>query len=373
MPTNLAYDYGRYSDERQGKGSSEERQESHFPEFCATHKLTPANDKPMFDRGISAFRGKNFSENAALGKFLKRVQNGEIANGSVLVIDTVDRFSRQEPDLLMNFVRQIMEKGIGIGVVSLGQIFWLKDLSGTAYIVLSTFFWLAHNESKIRSERAKGAVPKMFREKKLRKPHWVRKPELVAAIVHVVDLAIAGHSIRQCLDWLWANTDHPWSVKYLADLFRDRRLVGELKGVKSYYPTIVDENSWARLQASLDSRSSKTFKGCGGPRGEIANVLPTKGWFCRSSTAQGKKYRYLIPQAANDHKIPFTSFRYDYLEHGILRMIRELTPADLYPTSNAASVVSSLENDLASPSRKQDNQYQSQDCGRRRIEGIVRR
>jgi len=253
----------------------------------------------------------------------------------------------------MTYCRRIMNHGIGMGVIMFGQIFWLKDLSHVGGITLYNFFWVAHQEWKTRQERALGAMPDMFKNKKLRKPLWMQQPELAPALGEAVRLCISGYTIRQCLDYLHQNTTYTkWNVKFLSDTFRGRRLVGELKGVKDYYPAVIDEDTWAKLQTRLDKSSPKQMKRTGGPRTECGNLFPIPRWSIRPSVAQGVKYPYLVSQRGLDRQEPYQSFRYDYLEPALLRMIRELTPADLYPTANVASQVGTLEAELAAVENK---------------------
>src|ERR1039458_6490232 len=88
-----AYSYQRFSSTRQKKGDSTRRQNNAALEFCKSHKLTLVDT--FRDDGISAFKGKNFSNESALGEFLRLVENGTVQQGSVLVVENMDRLSRQ--------------------------------------------------------------------------------------------------------------------------------------------------------------------------------------------------------------------------------------------------------------------------------------
>ena len=88
-----AYSYQRFSSTKQKKGDSTRRQNNAAAEFCRAHGLVLA--ETFRDDGVSAFRGKNFSNESALGEFLRLVENGSVKQGSVLVIENMDRLSRQ--------------------------------------------------------------------------------------------------------------------------------------------------------------------------------------------------------------------------------------------------------------------------------------
>src|SRR5580692_11060030 len=115
MKKKKAYSYRRFSSGKQSKGSSIQRQGEKAVEFCKRHNLELAD--VFTDSGVSAWKGKNFSPDFALGKFYELAQKGQIEKGSVLVIENLDRLSREEiTDCAAKFL-QIVNSGIAIGLV----------------------------------------------------------------------------------------------------------------------------------------------------------------------------------------------------------------------------------------------------------------
>src|SRR5262245_39687426 len=91
-----AFSYARFSDKHQGKGRSMPRQDERVRAYCERRNW--ALDERLFrDPGISAFTGAN-SRRGDLAEFLRLVEDGRVPQGSVLIIENVDRFSRLEPD-----------------------------------------------------------------------------------------------------------------------------------------------------------------------------------------------------------------------------------------------------------------------------------
>jgi DNA invertase Pin-like site-specific DNA recombinase len=84
-----AYSYQRFSSARQRDGDSLRRQSQATDHFCKEHRLTLVDT--FIDKGVSAFRGKNFTDEAALGQFIKLVENGTVQKGCVLVVESMDR------------------------------------------------------------------------------------------------------------------------------------------------------------------------------------------------------------------------------------------------------------------------------------------
>src|SRR5437016_3102212 len=112
-----AVSYSRFSDPKQAQGDSETRQWADFVAFCKRHGLTPAKDH-YSDRGRSGFKGHHRTK-GDLGRFEQLVKEGVIPRGTVLVVEALDRLSRQRPDKALALISSLLEAGIDIGVTRL--------------------------------------------------------------------------------------------------------------------------------------------------------------------------------------------------------------------------------------------------------------
>ena len=83
------------STDAQLKGHSRQRQFELSSNYAASHDLELANESQLEDIGISAFKGANVEE-GALGQFLIAVEQGRVPAGSYLLVESLDRLSRQE-------------------------------------------------------------------------------------------------------------------------------------------------------------------------------------------------------------------------------------------------------------------------------------
>jgi len=114
-----AFSYVRFSDPAQKTGDSLRRQMEARDAWLAANPHAVLDTKlKMTDEGISARHGKNRSDKACLGAFLKLVEDGHsIPKGSYLLVENLDRLSRQEVHeglyLLLGLIRA------GIRVVQL--------------------------------------------------------------------------------------------------------------------------------------------------------------------------------------------------------------------------------------------------------------
>ena len=88
------FSYERVSSALQAEqGRGLERQPTATDSWCAARGLQI--DDGLSDAGISAFKGDNVAK-GALGKFLAMAQAGNLGNDPILLVEAIDRLSRQE-------------------------------------------------------------------------------------------------------------------------------------------------------------------------------------------------------------------------------------------------------------------------------------
>lgn len=111
----LAFSYLRFSTPEQKVGDSERRQIEAAEKWAKRKKLKL--DTTYADRGRSGFKGIN-RKKGKLGEFLRRVQSGKIPRGSYLIVEDLDRLSREHPLDSLFLVRQIISSGVTIVVLN---------------------------------------------------------------------------------------------------------------------------------------------------------------------------------------------------------------------------------------------------------------
>ncbi len=90
-----AYSYVRFSTPEQEKGDSLRRQIQNSEKWATEHGYELDDTIKIEDRGLSAHKGDH-RKKGNLGKFLDLVTGGKIAPGSVLIVESLDRLSREE-------------------------------------------------------------------------------------------------------------------------------------------------------------------------------------------------------------------------------------------------------------------------------------
>ena len=152
-----AYAYIRFSTPKQEKGDSLRRQTDDVSGFCDRQGWTIV--ETIQDLGQSAWTGAHLSS-GELGLFADRVRRGEIKMPAVLVVEKLDRLSRQEPRKTLRWLEDLCEKGLSIATVDGGRVYTdaslRADLMGTFEILMRA--QLAHQESEQKSQRVLGAI-----------------------------------------------------------------------------------------------------------------------------------------------------------------------------------------------------------------------
>ncbi len=160
-----AYPYSRISTKRQRKGTGIDRQEQTLNAFFATSTDLQRDDSlELVDAGVSSFKGKN-AEIGKLAKFLELSKAGTIRTG-FLVIENMDRLSRQEPRKVFNLIGQILDTGMGLAVINMGTRYTSQSMTTSPekwYGLLGEMI-RANKESQRKSDLAKTAPPQSIRK-----------------------------------------------------------------------------------------------------------------------------------------------------------------------------------------------------------------
>src|SRR5437763_468887 len=105
-----AYSYIRFSTTEQARGDSRRRQVELAIAYCK-RRGWKWSTQTYEDPGVSAFRGKNALV-GNLGEFLKAVTAGAVRPGSVLIVESLDRISRQGIDEGYDLIKKLLKAGI---------------------------------------------------------------------------------------------------------------------------------------------------------------------------------------------------------------------------------------------------------------------
>ncbi len=313
----MAYSYLRFSSKQQEEGSSLERQSELARAVCAEQGWQLVDLPP--DEGVSAWKvtgDERLAANmikGALGAFLARVRSGEIKRGSVLIIEKLDRFSRNFYDVVFPVWLSLLQAGVEIFSCVSRTHYTLESirknpmLAGMALIEMAQ----ANEYSAGMSNRIGKAFSLRLTECAKGKamnlggwqPRWVtftgKKGEAgtltlnahATTVQRAVTEYIAGASMDEIAKGLIRDQVPPlkkgrWSQGLIAHLLKHESLLGDktIKGVKleRYYPAVITEAQQQQLRAKLAENSQR--KG-GNPNSDhVANLFRNR---CRCAKCGG--------------------------------------------------------------------------------------
>lgn len=286
------YSYLRFSDPRQATGSSADRQLQYAQRWAAEKGLDLDESLSLRDEGLSAYHQRHVKQ-GALGVFLQAVEDGRIADGSVLVVEGLDRLSRAEPIQAQAQLAQIINAGITVVTASDGREYNRAGLKAQPMdLVYSLLVMIrAHEESDTKSKRVKAAIRRQCEGwvagtyrgiiRNGKDPQWLHwdgrafqlVPERVEGVRLVIELFRQGYGsvriIREMTERGLSVTTKGITALQVYRLVRLPALVGvkvlDLDGetyrLEGYYPPILTADEFADLSLHVESRVRRKGKG----------------------------------------------------------------------------------------------------------------
>jgi DNA invertase Pin-like site-specific DNA recombinase len=314
----VAYPYLRFSTPEQIEGDSIRRQTTKTNAWCEKKGVHLDTTLSFEDLGRSAYTGNHFNE-GALGIFFGLVKDGTIKPGSYLVIESLDRFSRENPLIAAGRLFELVNAGITVVTVDDEREYSSESLGGkdsTGMLILVIKLAQAHAESVRKSELIGPAWEKkkaLARSERLpltsRCPEWLKvqdgqfvtRPDRVEIVRRIFRETIEGFGRREIVsrlngdgilpfkasqNWKTARPSTGWQSSSVAKVVLNRAVIGEYqphKGtqkarnrkpdgdpIEDYYPRVIDDLTFWRAQKALSDRRQQT----GGRRGKTgAHVL----------------------------------------------------------------------------------------------------
>jgi DNA invertase Pin-like site-specific DNA recombinase len=404
--TPIAISYIRFSTPEQRKGGSLERQTADTEAWC-TRTGIPL-DRELTDPGRSAFHGKHRSDKAALGGFLEQVRQGKVPHDSYLVIENLDRLSREEERTALKLWIDILDAGINIVQLHPETVFRHERSDMTDIIRAIIELSRGHSESRMKSvralanwDRAIGLARTDGRTITRRLPSWIKLtdaglalvPERALVVKRLFELAAEGYGMAAIVKKLNAENvpafgdrvkdedgdghhrkkdGQPygcgeWRTSYVRSILSDRRAVGELqprdagehkKGepIPGYYPPVVTEQDWLAARAAMKGRRNQGALNRQGRTGEgVANLfggLLKNGrdgstYYASSRVDNGTAHRVLLNKSSIEGKARAFTFPLGTFETALLSELRELDPAAVVGRQSATAAADVLQQELA--------------------------
>lgn len=304
-----AYSYTRFSTPEQARGDSARRQLAAAEDYARRHNLVLDDSLTFRDSGVSGFRGRNLQD-GRLGDFLELVEKGAIPQGSYLLVENLDRISRQAARKALRTLERIVEAGITLVTTTDGKAYTEQTLDEDPMaltMVLLTFI-RAHEESQLKGRRVRAAWDNK-RQRAVaegtpltkRTPAWLvlgangklrLHPKRAAIVARIFKMAAKGmgqHAIAQALnrEKIAAFNSDMWHRSYVKKLLANPATMGRLVAhrieytnnrkvrtpvveVDGHFPAAVTASLWQRVQEMKDTGASSGTRARPAPMGQAA-------------------------------------------------------------------------------------------------------
>ncbi len=298
MTRRKAISYIRMSSERQLQGHSLDRQLKATKNYCEKNNFELVEE--LTDIGLSGYSGAHRTR-GQLGAFFEAMRRNEIEPEAVLIVESLDRLSREEPLTAITQFTEILNYGIEIHTLFDQQVYTRETVgSNMGLLFLSIGSMLrAHQESQTKSKRLSSVwAKKKQNPNKIitsQVPHWIDvvkddegQPKefklyepMAKAIRHIFHLSIdnnqGAYSIVRMLNKDGSmpqprtnkrNKDKGWSESYVKSLFRNDAVYGAYQPHKrvdgkrvpdgplllDYYPKVISKEEFDLNRARIKDR-----------------------------------------------------------------------------------------------------------------------
>jgi DNA invertase Pin-like site-specific DNA recombinase len=392
-----AYSYLRFSSPQQAKGDSVRRQTEATAAWCERNKVALDTSLSLRDEGVSAFKGRNRSnpDEFALAAFLKLVEGGRVPTGSYLVLENLDRLTRESIVPAVHLFTGILLSGVRIVQLMPAEQVFTSGADMTAVMLALVELSRGHSESAAKSERVgqawankrRAAVEKRIVTSKL--PGWIRRdgavregdktiggklvidPARAKIVRQVYDLALKGHGTATIARMMNENkapllgrskiTSHrtgvvreiQWNQTVVYHLLTARSVIGELQPCKGrgstrrpvgdpipdYFPAVITREQFHAVQSHLKTRAKVRH----GRRGHHLNIFSGLLFDARDGGTltykhHSKRTSAIIPVGAKHGRIStWTSFEAEAFEDELLDCLTQEDAPDIFGENNRTS------------------------------------
>jgi DNA invertase Pin-like site-specific DNA recombinase len=374
--TTYCYSYLRYSSPAQAEGDTVRRQTALRDAWLKRHPgVVLDTSVALVDAGVSGYTGANrTNKKHALASFLDLVERGRVPVGSYLIVENLDRLTREKPTVAIPAVMNLINAGVQVVQLEPVEIVYNADMEQHQLMYMLWELARGHGESKRKS----GLLACAWGEKKAQARNGVPHGRKVPAWLVLEDgryrlIPEAAEAVRLIYRWCREGLGvltitqrlrdegippitpgGVWVRGYVAKILGDRAVLGEyqpMKGHKkrtpdgdpipNYWPAVVTEEEFYAAQTAIKSRAGR----CGRPPREEHKTLFAG---LLRSARDGKKLhvrtrphvRYLFSSGAADGEKGADRewFPLDVFEAALLSMLKELQASALFADPGAAEV-----------------------------------
>ena len=311
-----AVSYIRFSSPEQARGDSFRRQSEAAAAWALAHGYEIKQS--LQDLGVSAFRGRN-EQAGEFAEFLAAAEAGKLPKDSVLIVENLDRVSRQAPRKALTTFLRLINAGVGIVTLTDGTLHTAESLDrdpiGMGLFGALMVMVRANGESRLKGERVAAAWSKKrarAREDAVpltdRIPSWLvskrdasgrrvfsEHPKHADTVRRIFVETAEGSGRRMIVKGL--NRDrvptfrngNGWQTSTVSRIISSRNALGEYQPCRrdeagklipegapivGYYPAVVSEDLWIGANKATELRQQNAG---GRPQAQALNLIPGLG------------------------------------------------------------------------------------------------
>ncbi|MFT4176046.1 MAG: recombinase family protein [Luteolibacter sp.] len=335
IPLRPAVSYLRFSSPEQALGDSKRRQNQGTEAYCAANGFRLLD--VFFDQGVSGFRGRH-RRKGRLADLIDAARKGKFPRGTALIIESLDRLSREQVSIaLQQFLELINDHGLEIHTIgeSSRQIYHRDRLDLGSLVVSIVEMSRAHGESQRKSEliaaswkglRLRGVASSRPDKKPMgRFPSWLEwkdgkwivieeRASVLRHIFHdlVLGKRLGRYEVARTLveekALYWSKKGDGWTASGVKRVITNPALTGDLVPAKSgdpdaatvptYYPTVIDRETYDEVQRLIAARKS----GGGRPRAQHTQAILTGFSFVENK----RMHRGYSKQPSGNHQLNYS-------------------------------------------------------------------
>jgi DNA invertase Pin-like site-specific DNA recombinase len=389
MKTPVAWAYVRVSNQEQASGHGPERQIEGALSYAKLKGLPLSEDRIIQDIGRSAFTGSNISK-GKLGILLKEVTAEKYPAGTALIVESVDRLSRQGIREAQKILDVFMDAGIVVHAYGDHRVYDRDTYDIGTHITSAVESDRANRESRIKlhrqcatweSKREEGATNRV--PLTARCPSWLELPylprqdgkqrkaggerkftvikERAATVKRIFEASARGRGntvIARELNEDKVPTFGPargWGVSSVGKILTSRSVMGEyqpgklvaVKGqtrkrnepigeaIQNYYPVVISPELFHRAQQSRAQRTQDNMPRGGRKGTNYSNLFSgiLKCSYCGAPyyfENKGKGDTYLVCHGARSGwGCKRVGWRYKDFEASFLALVNEIDWASI--------------------------------------------
>ncbi|WP_170138754.1 recombinase family protein, partial [Edaphovirga cremea] len=268
--------YLRFSSSVQQYGDSLKRQNRLVAEWLDAHPDYLLDNLTYKDLGLSAYHGTHATR-GAFADFMEAVEGGYIESGTVLLVESLDRLSRERIGEATERLKRILKAGVEVVTLSDHTHYTIDSLDDPYSLIKAILIaQRANEESEIKSRRMKSAWQKKREEAEASGkiitrscPRWLKMdhdgksfeliPEHARTIKEIFRLRLEGQSLNGIVKILndknvvtLTGETGVWNPSTIEKLLKNKALIGinvpsyrtkanDIKEISGYFPRVIPD------------------------------------------------------------------------------------------------------------------------------------